>query len=46
MNENQTLTKIYGTNQEKIQYRSVFELKICKEIMEYYQFFVLFNWSF
>ena len=43
---NQILGKTYKTNQEKGQYRSIFELKICKKMKEFYRYFGLFIWSF
>ena len=46
MKINQILGKNYKTNQEKGQHRSVFELIICKKLIEIYQYFDLFTWSF
>ena len=43
---NQLLGKTYKTNQEKGQYRSVFKLKVCKKIKEFYRYFGLFILSF
>ena len=43
---NQILGKTLKTNQEKCQSRSVFELKTCKEIKEFYRYFGVFVWSF
>ena len=43
---NQILGKTYKTNQEKGQNRSVFELKVCKKIKEFYRYFGLFIRSF
>ena len=37
---NQILGKTYKTNKEKGLYRSVFELKICKKIKNFYQYLV------
>ena len=42
MQINQNLGKTYETNQEEGQYKSVSELKIYKNIIEFYRFF----WSF
>ena len=46
MNVNQILRKTHETNQEKGQYRLVFELKLCKEIIEFHRYFSLVIWSF
>ena len=43
MKINQNLGK---TDQKKGQYRSVFELRTCKKIIECYRYFGLFIWSF
>ena len=41
MKINQILRKTYKTNQEKGHYKLIFELKICKKITEFYQYFGL-----
>ena len=39
---NQFLGKTYKTNKKKCHYRSVFDLKICKKILDFYRCFGLF----
>ena len=46
MKINKILGKTYKTNQEKGQYRSIFELNICKKTIEFYRYFGFFVWSF